>query len=354
MSWTETLNYSSVNEDWTTEAAGLRLRDGDEVLCVTGSGDRVLDLLAAADVRVVGIDCAAPQNHLLRLTMAAMRGLPWSAYAAFMGLADEEPGWREATLAALRLPADTAAFWVAHRRLVRRGVLSQGRFERWFRALSRAARLAHPGLVEALFACEDLETQRIVVRERWERPAWRTTFSLAVSPVTSRVLYGDPGWYAHVGVDPGPWLFERFTAGLLRCLARDSFMASLVLRGRLSPWALPPFLTPEGFAVIRERLDRIEVVDAEIGAWLGATSRHFDRFSLSDVPSYQTAAEFHALVGLLGVHARPHARVVIRQFLTQYDVPEGIRREPELEARLAVEDRAFAYSFVVGEVADAR
>jgi S-adenosylmethionine:diacylglycerol 3-amino-3-carboxypropyl transferase len=86
-----TLNYSSVNEDWRTEATALRLRDGDRVLAITGGGGRVLDLLAVADVAVVGIDLDGPQNHLLWLKLEAMRRLAWPEYAAFLGLVAGEP-----------------------------------------------------------------------------------------------------------------------------------------------------------------------------------------------------------------------------------------------------------------------
>ena len=155
-------------------------------------------------------------------------------------------------------------------------------------------------------------------------------------------------------MNPGPWLFDRMTAGLQRCLTRDSFMASLVLRGHLSPWDLPPYLTPAGVAVIRERLDRVEVVTDDVVAFLRGTERSFDRFSLSDVPSYQTEAEFCALGQLALARARLGGRIVIRQFLTRYAAPPiGWTRDPALEEELALADRAFAYSFVIGQAGDA-
>ena len=80
------LAYSSVNEDWRTEAAALRLAPDARVLCVTGSGARPLDLLAVTPARVVAIDVNAAQNHLLELRVGAMRALQFDAYTAFLGL----------------------------------------------------------------------------------------------------------------------------------------------------------------------------------------------------------------------------------------------------------------------------
>src|SRR3989304_1188591 len=50
----KTLNYASVNEDWRTEAEALRPGPEDTVLCVTGSGDRPLALLALRPRRGAG------------------------------------------------------------------------------------------------------------------------------------------------------------------------------------------------------------------------------------------------------------------------------------------------------------
>lgn len=353
-----TLNYSSVNEDWRTEATALRLRDGDRVLAITGGGGRVLDLLAVAGVRVVGIDRDGPQNHLLWLKLEAMRRLAWPEYAAFLGLVGEEPRAREATLASLlrHLPPDTRAFWSANVPLVRGGVLYAGRFERWFRRASRLARLLHPRLVDDLFAIDDLEAQRVFVAQRWNRAAWRRTFEFALSPAVSRIFYGDPAWYAHAQVAPGPYIFERFTEGLGRCLARDSFMAGLTLRGRLTPADLPPHLTPDGVAAIVPRLGSVTSVTADLGHYLGSGAERFDRFSLSDVASYLPESGFHALVRAAVGAALPGARVVMRQFLTRYPLPAevapALRREPALEAELGLMDRAFAYAFIIGEVVD--
>jgi hypothetical protein len=71
-----------------------------------------------------------------------------------------------------------------------------------------------------------------------------------------------------------------------------------------------------------------------------------------------TAEEFAGLIDLVVAAAAPKARIVLRQFLTRYEVPSEraarLVRDPGLEARLADEDRTFAYEFLVAEVNDAR
>jgi len=353
-----TLNYASVNEDWRTEVRGLALRDETEVLCVTGAGDRPLDLLAHADCDVVAIDLDPAQTALLHLKVAAMRALPFPEYARFLGLHEAEPGWRRERLADLApaLPEDAAAFWEAQAHLVARGVLYQGRWERHFRHAARAARLVWGSRIDRLFAFTDLDAQRAFLDREWDRARWRLAWAAVAHPLTSRLLFGDPAFYAHVQVPVGTTVHRRMGRLLRRVLARESFMVSLSLRGVLSPDDLPPYLTSAGVAAIRPRLPRLRAVTGDLLAWL-ETGERYDGLSLSDVPSFLDATDFTRLVRAARGALRPGGRAVIRQFLTRYEVPAdldaGWVRHRELERDLALEDRAFAYELLVAEVPDA-
>jgi S-adenosylmethionine-diacylglycerol 3-amino-3-carboxypropyl transferase len=355
-----TINYSSVNEDWRTEIAALKLHGEGRVLCVTGSGDRPLDLLAAEPARVVAIDLNPAQNCLLRLKAAALKELPFDEYATFLGLNGADPGWRLRVFDRLTpsLPTQALAFWNAHTHYIERGVLYQGRFERHFRRMAMLARRLRPRVIEQLFAFDDLEAQREFIEERWDTLYWRLAYRLILSPLTSKVLYGDPAYYAHVVVPVGDTLFERMKRALLMSLARDNFMVSLTLRGILSPTDLPPYLTPEGCVLIRERLHLLEIADADVIEYLEcAPPGTFTHFSLSDVSSYMAERDFHRLLVAVAGCAAPGARAVIRQFLTRYDLPDllatRIARESSLEAQLAEQDRSIGYEFIIGVVRDA-
>jgi S-adenosylmethionine-diacylglycerol 3-amino-3-carboxypropyl transferase len=355
-----TLNYASVNEDWRTEATALRLEGGERVLCVTGSGARALDLLAAAPVRVLAVDRNPAQSHLLRLKQAAIEALPYDEYAAFLGLRPASGAGRRDTLRRLgsRLPAEARRFWGARPGLVARGVLYEGRWERFHRRLARVTRLLQGRRVRALLAFEDLDAQRAWVERHWDEAGWRRMFAVACSRPVVRTFFGDPAYCAHAALPAGRLLHARMGALLERVLARDSFMAGLVLTGTLPPRDLPPHLTEAGHRTIRARLGGLDVATAEVTSLLESSPPGgFDRFSLSDVASFLDSAGFGRLVAAVARAAAPGARVVLRQFLTRHTVPAALQasliREPALEARLAVEDRSFAYEFLVAEVAGA-
>ena len=355
-----TLNYASVNEDWRTEAEALRLSGGERVLCVTGSGARPLDLLAGADVRVLAVDRNPAQSHLLRLKQAAIAALPYDTYASFLGLRPASAARRRQVLRSLgpRLPDEARHFWSARERLVTRGVLYQGRWERFHRRLASVARVLHRRRVRALLAFDDLVAQRAYVERHWDDRGWTRTFSLACSGPVVRVLFGDPAYCVPAAAPVGRLLHARMGALLERVLARESFMVGLVLAGALPPGDLPPHLTEAGQRVIRARLDRLEVATAEVTSFLESRPPGcFDRFSLSDVASFLDRPAFARLLAAVARAAAPGARVVLRQFLTRHAIPVALERrlvrDPVLEARLGAADRSFAYDFIVAEVAGA-
>lgn len=352
------LNYSSVNEDWRTEAAALSVTGRDSVLCVTGSGARPLDLLALGPRRVVAIDAGPAQSALLELKAAALRALPFEAYARFLGLAAASRRERLGLLDAVEpsLRAATAAFWRERRGVVARGVLWAGRWERYFRRVARLSRLLRPRRTARLFAFTDLEEQRRFVRARWDGKLALALARLALSPPAVAAFLRDPAFRARPGTSAGALVHERMTAHLTRVLARESFMASLVLRGTLPAADLPPHLTPEGAARIRARLDRLETVTADAVDWLASPSRsgRFDAFSLSDLPSYLSPERFERLIEAIVSRAAPAARFCIRLFLVRPELAPGslagLRRDEALERQLAEEDHAFVYDFLAGRV----
>ena len=340
--------YSSINEDYRTERRALQIGADDEVLCITGSGARPLDLLIEDPRHLVAVDHDASQSALLELKVAALRELTFAEYRVVLGLEPASPGERRALLERLGPTALCAEDLAAH------GVLYVGRWERYYARLSRLVRLIRGSLIDALFDCDSIEAQRALVRERWDSWTWRCVFGAVCSPTVSRWCFGDAAYYRHVAVPVGRTLHTRMLRALDRSLAKDNFMLSLVFRARLSESDLPPHLTEAGFVALRSRLDRLEIRTARVEDALAAESGRYTRVSFSDAPSFLDAGAFNALCVCLAENATPGARFCVRQFLTRYTMPatlaRQLRREPELEQALALEDHAFAYEFLVGTV----
>ncbi len=353
-----TLNYTACNEDWESERAALRLGPGDDVLCVTASGDRPLHHQLDGPRSVTSVDMNALQNHLLWLKLAAAQVLDYPSYRRFLGLdADRE---RASLLGPVleACPPEVQGYWRARHGLVERGILYEGRWERYYAGLAQVARTMRSSELRALFSFEDLREQREFLRTRWDKAWWRATFISLCSSGVSQLFFGDPGLYTHLSEripTVGGYLYDRLLHILRRVLARENFMVALLLQGHFGEHSLPAYLGAEGHARLRERPHRIQTVTADIITYLESVPPgSFSAFSLSDLVSHLPQPAFERLLRAMVRAARPGARFCIRQFLSEHEVPEELapllRREPELEEALEQRDRSFVYRFMVGTI----
>jgi S-adenosylmethionine-diacylglycerol 3-amino-3-carboxypropyl transferase len=154
------LNYSIGNEDWNVEQQALQVKQGDRIICVTASGDRPLHLLMTDCAEIISIDMNRIQNHLLELKLAAISALDYEKYLAFLGCTPCIN--RDAMLQEIKpfLSAESAEFWGKHKKLLKSGIIYQGRIERLTKVVAKAFSLVRSAKIKKLFSFDDIESQR--------------------------------------------------------------------------------------------------------------------------------------------------------------------------------------------------
>ncbi len=350
------LSYSLGNEDCRTEHEALKIKPGDKVVCITASGDRPLHLLLADVGEIVTVDANPCQNHLFLLKKTALQELSYDRYAAFLGV--EAMDDRLAIWETMRekLPDDSRLFWDQRWKMIEEGVLYQGSLEKWCTRGSKLFKFWRGKKIDKLFGFCHIEDQKEFLAE-WETTYLKKAFDLFLHPAVTRVILRDPGLYENLGegIRAGEYVYQKFHNYLRRHLAKDSLLASLVLRGKANKESLPPYLSRLGAALIRSRLGKISYEDLDILSYLKKQpDSSIDIYSLSDIASYIDKESFGELAQHVVRTAKPGARFCMRQFLSKQEIPEefssSIQRDPELEKRLEEEDRCFVYRFTVGTV----
>ncbi|KAH3759635.1 BtaA family protein [Pelomyxa schiedti] len=326
----QTVNYSSCNEDWRTELEALQINEHDRILCICGSGDRVLNLLPSHPQSITPLDMNACQLHLLQLKMAAIRALDYPDYAAFLGLFNAMDDAKRLSVyisqIAPLLPKASHDFWAAHLNMIAQGVLYSGRWESHFRRAGSCLQWLRGTAINQLFACKTIEEQRQFVDNNWDRWWFRTMIRFLLSRLFSKWVFGDPGFYAFA--DPEMWLGDYCYDCMLNTmkthLAKDNFMLCLIFRGNLGT-DLPPYLSPGDFDEIKGSLDRTVARDSVNGDLIqhlwSCDAGTYTKFSFSDVPSFIGQQAFERLLGGI-IHAgEDGARFCIRLFLSGQRVP---------------------------------
>jgi S-adenosylmethionine-diacylglycerol 3-amino-3-carboxypropyl transferase len=352
-----TLNYSSSNEDGRSELLGLRLTPADTVVSITGSGSRTLDLLLGLPGRIYSVDMNPCQTYLLELKLASLRKLSHEEWIGFLGVTSQETRLRSYSLCRDFLSPEASAYWDDHIDAVERGVLFEGRWEKYFHKAATLLSMIGGRRLDRMFNAADVNAQAAMYDAEWNDVVWRSFVKASASELLCRYAFRDPGFFRHVprAFPRGRYLLELFdTAFRTRKLSESPFL-SLLLRGRYDQRTLPLHLRPENHDTLRGSCDRISAVTAPLDRYLLALPPgSISAFSLSDIASYTSEEEYTGIWTAVCRAAAPGARICERQFLVHRDLPERAAtlttRDRALEERLEREDDSTFYRFVVATV----
>ncbi len=351
------ISYSSCNEDSRSELKALRLGAGKRVFCITAGGGRVLNLLYDRPQEIVAVDVNPTQNYLLELKIAAMRALNHERYLAFLGVRPARDRLKVYQNLRPDLSSAAGAFFDAHPQVVRRGALFQGSLERFLVHVARVTHVVRPIWINRLFKFDDIAKQRHFL-EGWNTRAWRFVGETLCRRSFLEMFSRDPGFWRFVPpeVPLHKRIFDLMHRYLCNHLARDSHLLQLVFFARyVYEPAMPIYLLPGSFERIREALKttQITIVTAPAAAALAdLADGSFDGYSIADVSSYLSEADFGTLMDEIMRTARADARLCSRGIFAHRPLPPDhvhhVRRDHNLERRLSFDDLAMVHEFLVG------
>ncbi len=348
----QNLNFTSSSEDGRTELAAL---DGVEgrILALTGSGARPLDMLLSAASEVIALDANPTQNALLGLKVAAISTLEYGDLLRFLGVLPDEDRITHYHKLRANLSAQDAAFWDRRGKALSKGVIYAGRLEQALRLGAFGHMVIRSGSLDALFNAPGLDAQAKIWRDAFDDRIWRGSIRLFARRWIWAKMMGE----AQAAYLPTPRtaetiLAERFIRASENILFRESDVASLMLRGRLSaPDALPLHLQAENYDKLRARIGLLRRVQGSLADLGRLDLAPVDGFALSDFGSYCEPAEYDAQwKGILAV-AAPDARYCERILLNPLPPPsDRIKIDQPLSDRLTQNDRAVIHDIRAGVI----
>ena len=354
-------NFGFSQEDELTEAAALGL-PGGRVLSIASAGDMPLSLLALGAAKVVALDPAPSQLHLLRLKLAAVQCLEREEAIRFLGFLPATARERERSLALVldRLPDATRRFWLEHRRAALRGAVWAGRFERFTRWMRLGLWPIFGRHLPGLMRASSLEEQRRHFARFLEHGLLRAAFRVAFHPSVFALRGIDPRSlrYKDERASLGSEYFDRFRALCTASPAATNPWLQLFSVGQVrSAACVPAYLTPDGFAAVRARSGDLTIVESDLLSYLRAVpDGQFDRAHLSNVVDWLGPNDFDELLHLLALRAARPARLVWRYIHLERPVPaalEGLLRiDAHLGTELEARDRFPFYRIVPATLTD--
>lgn len=355
------LNYSSVNEDSSSEAKALAIRQTDRVLCVTGSGSRTLDLLIQQPAEIISIDLNPTQNYLLQLKLAAIQVLSLNEYKLFTGIQTathktDASQYRLKTYQSLieLLDQDTRLFWNRNLKKIQNGIYLSGRWEHYLKLSTYLLRKLRKKTIHKLLEQNSTEDQYNYWKKHWDNLAWRTYLKLLSNRLVWKYLLKEPGInFVDRQFNISEYMFKRFDNAAKNILFRDSaFIRFLFTANFESDNALPRYLTETNYRLLQP--EKVTIITEKIDDFLMTNSgKKIDCFSVSDVGSYMNKDNHLQFWQLLSTQAAENARILERQFLNKRN-PDSypnnrLTRDFKLEQQLEQSDNSIIYTFVAGK-----
>ncbi len=349
------IRYANCWEDPATLCAALEPGPGKRMLSIASGGDNAFVLLATG-AEVVAADVSAAQLACVELKAAAIRTLEREGALAFLGVRASSK--RLVTYATLRaqLGAATQAFWDRRRRLIRRGIVHAGKFERYFRFFRRfVLPLIHNNeQIDIVMENHDRDIRQAYYDNVWNNRRWRLMFKLFFSRFVMGLLGRDREFFRYVQGPVSDVILKRTERALVALPTHVNPYLDYILTGNFVR-ALPLYLRPGMYASVKAHLDNLTLFHGRIE---DAARMHrgagFDGFNLSDIFEYMDKPACAAVYAALLETARPGARFAYWNMLVPrrapHPVSERVRSLDELSLVLHEQDMAFFYeAFVVEE-----
>jgi S-adenosylmethionine-diacylglycerol 3-amino-3-carboxypropyl transferase len=342
-------------EDPASDRRALAIQPGETLLTITSGACNTLTLLLEDPGKIYAVDINPSQSYLLELKRASVRHLEYDELRAFLGLVPSDR--RLQIFDRLRGDLSDAAlrYWTSKAEAVRKGVVNAGKYESFVRLFSRFVGVIQgKKRIDGLFRCVTLEQQQDYFARKWDTVQWRLLFKLLANKrmLANRGLTAD-----YFRFDDGSSSFpESFLRRARRALCEipvesNYFLAHYLLGRYRSEEAVPAYLLRENLPVVRERLDRIELVTSPAQKWLEQQpDASIDCFSLSNICELMSLDETGRFFAEVARSAKPGARICFRNLIVPRGVPESLRSKIELQEELSrgliARDRSFVYSRV--------
>jgi S-adenosylmethionine-diacylglycerol 3-amino-3-carboxypropyl transferase len=342
-------------EDPAVDEKALRIQPGDTVFTITSGGCNSLGFLRLKPSQLFCVDINPAQTWLMELKKAAYLHLSDTELPMFFGL---RPGSNRAKLySKLRsdLSHDAREFFDKHPGLVKKGIIMNGRYERFVKIAARFIRLLQGGArVRRLYKLNTVEEQQSFYKEQWNNRRWRWIFTTMFNKkrLAKKGLNAD---YFHF--DDGSRSFsESFQKRAAHAISdlpvKSNYFLSLYLFGKYQDNDnIPEYLRPKNFEAIREKINSVNPVTADSKYWLEQQPANlFDAMALSNICELMDEKDTHKLFSEVIRTAKPGARIVFRNLMIPREVPEDLRKnivkDEPLSKELQYNDRSFVYGKV--------
>jgi S-adenosylmethionine-diacylglycerol 3-amino-3-carboxypropyl transferase len=343
-------------EDPAIDERVLKIKEGDTIFTITSGGCNALGFLRFSPAAIFCVDINPAQNYLMELKMASFKEFDYDTMCRFIGLRKCNSRIMLFNSLKKHLSKDALRFWEGNLDIIKKGILMNGRYEKFVKLAGRLMRLVQGSKkIKTLFQLQSLNEQEKFYDEHWDNSRWQWVFKLmfnkrrlAKRGLTAEYFHFDDGSSSF-----SESFYKRASHVMKGIPIRDNYFISLYFLGHyLNEASLPEYLKQENFESIKRNIDKIHLYSQDSKYWLEQQAPHtFDAFALSNICELMDYTDTHKLFTEVVRTAKPNAKIIFRNLMIPREVPEDLRQHIVEDEVLSKELRYTDRSFVYGKVA---
>jgi S-adenosylmethionine-diacylglycerol 3-amino-3-carboxypropyl transferase len=254
------IRYANCWEDADILLKGLNPKPNSKILSIASAGDNSFSLLTANPEIVVAVDVNKIQLHLVELKKIAIQQLTYHDLLSFLGFRTSEKREKIFNEIKTYLSPEAREYWEQNIEQIKKGIVSQGKFERYFQLFSKKILpwIHSSKKVEDLMKNKSASEQKLFYEKKWNTWRWRLLFKLFFSKHVMGKYGRDPEFLKEVKIPVGKFIFNKAEQHLQNTQAQNNFMLRYNLSGSFGEM-LPHYLQPENYEKIKINLDKLVI-----------------------------------------------------------------------------------------------
>lgn len=299
------IRYSNVYEEINSL---LSVASGDVYLSVVSGFDNTLALLKNNPKKIVSFDYNIAQINLAKLKMTSFKYLTYSELLLFLGINSKKKE-RLALYNKLstHLDNEVKQYFDTNLEIIKIGIVNCGRFEYY---LSKFKKYILPythnkKIIKSFMNATTIEEQRVIY-QKFNNKRFQRLFKFFFSEKTMSRLGREKDYFKYLEKDLATVLKERVDLGFNNVLNLTNPYMEYVILGHFR--TLPEYLKEENYELIRNNLDKIELIYGEFNEVI--KKYQYDFLNLSDIFEYMSLEETHECEKLILENTNQNAKVV--------------------------------------------
>lgn len=316
------IRYSNVYEEINSL---LSVASGDIYLSVASGFDNTLALLKNNPKKIVAFDYNITQIYLAKLKMSSFLHLSYPELLAFFGInSTKKVRLSLYSKLAPNLDSDVKEYFDNNLEIIKIGIVNCGRFEYY---LSKFKKYILPythnkKVINRFMNAETIEEQRVIYEE-FNNKKFKKLFKVFFSEKTMSRLGREKEYFKYLEKDLATLLKERVDLGFNNVLNLTNPYMEYVVLGYFR--TLPEYLKEENYELIRNNLDKIELVYGDFKDII--KKYQYDFLNLSDIFEYMSQEETNECEKLIIENTNNFAKVVFWNMMVPRSFTSGVFKE---------------------------